>query len=168
MNKSETDTTRHKLHFDSPIGTICIEDDGEALCALYLDNGADLSSDIESDLLIRTKAEVLEYFAGTRQEFDIPLNPRGTEFQRKVWNALRKIPYAHLCSYSDIAKEIGSPKSCRAVGGANGKNPIMIIIPCHRVIGKGGSLVGFSAGMEIKKYLLALEEKAVMSADTAI
>ncbi len=150
----------HRLHFTSPIGTLCVEDNGgKALTALYLDNDGDTSGDCESELILRTKAEVLEYFNGKRQEFDIPLDPSGTDFQLKVWNYLRKIPYAQTCSYSDIAKDIGRPKACRAVGGANGKNPIMIIIPCHRVIGKSGDIVGFSAGVEIKKYLLALEEK---------
>lgn len=168
MKKPEIKSTKRKLHFNSPIGTICIEDDGEALTALYIDNGVESFCDVESELLIRTKSEIQEYFAGKRHEFDIPLNPRGTEFQRKVWSALQKIPYAQTCSYSDIAKDIGNPKSCRAVGGANGKNPIMIIIPCHRVIGKGGSLVGFSAGMEIKKYLLALEEKSAIPNYTAV
>lgn len=149
----------HRLHFTSPIGTLCVEDNDKALTALYIDNSGDTSGDCESELLLRTKAEVLEYFNGKRQEFDIPLDPSGTGFQLKVWNYLRKIPYAQTCSYSDIAKDIGRPKACRAVGGANGKNPIMIIIPCHRVIGKSGDIVGFSAGVEIKKYLLALEEK---------
>lgn len=150
----------NRLHFTSPIGTLCVEDNGgKALTALYLDNDGDTSGDCESELILRTKAEVLEYFNGKRQEFDIPLDPSGTDFQLKVWNYLRKIPYAQTCSYSDIAKDIGRPKACRAVGGANGKNPIMIIIPCHRVIGKSGDIVGFSAGVEIKKYLLALEEK---------
>ncbi|MCQ4022302.1 MULTISPECIES: methylated-DNA--[protein]-cysteine S-methyltransferase [unclassified Ruminococcus] len=158
MAQSEYGNIKHKLHFNTPIGTLCIQDDGKALTALYIDSSGDTSGDFESDLLKRTKIQIMEYFDGIRQEFDIPLNPKGTQFQLNVWSSLQKIPYAQTRSYSDIAGDIGRPNSCRAVGGANGKNPIMIIIPCHRVIGKSGSLVGFSAGMEVKKYLLALEQ----------
>ena len=90
--------------------------------------------------------------------FDLPLAPKGTEFQQKVWSALQKIPYGEVCTYKDIAVAIGNPKGCQAVGGANGKNSIAIIIPCHRVIGKNGKLVGYAGGMENKKFLLELEK----------
>lgn len=100
----------------------------------------------------------MEYFNGQRKSFDLPLNPKGTEFQKKVWNALLNIPYGSTCSYKDIAVNIGNEKACRAVGGANNKNPIFIIIPCHRVIGKNGSLVGYGGGLDIKLKLLELEQ----------
>lgn len=155
----------NRLHFTSPIGTLCVEDNGgKALTALYLDNDGDTSGDCESELLLRTKAQVLEYFDGRRQEFDLPLNLSGTEFELKVWNALLEIPYGEIRSYADIAAAIGKPKASRAVGGANSKNPIMIIVPCHRVIGKNGAYVGYSAGENakagiwIKEFLLKLEQ----------
>ncbi len=100
-----------------------------------------------------------EYFAGTRQVFDLPLEPAGTAFQIAVWNALRKIPYGETRSYAEQAQMIGNPAAVRAVGGANGKNPISIIIPCHRVIGKNGSLTGFGGGLPVKKFLLDHERR---------
>lgn len=148
----------HRLHFDSPIGSICIEDDGDALCSLYLDDSSGEYSDTSSELLYKTKTELLEYFEGNRHEFDIPLHFYGTDFQVKVWEALTKIPYGTVVSYADIAKAIGNPKACRAVGGANRQNPIMIIAACHRVVAKSDGLGGFSVGVEIKKKLLAIEK----------
>ena len=103
--------------------------------------------------------QLKEYFAGERQLFDVPLDiPFGTAFQRKVWTALQTIPYGETISYQGIAEQIGHPQAVRAVGGANGKNPISIIIPCHRVIQKDGKLGGYSSGLDMKQYLLQLEE----------
>lgn len=101
--------------------------------------------------------ELSEYFAGTRTTFTVPLHLQGTEFQLKAWNALRSIPYGETRSYSEIAEMIGNPKACRAVGGANNKNPVMLFVPCHRVVGKSGALVGFTGGLDTKKYLLEME-----------
>ncbi len=98
-----------------------------------------------------------EYFTGDRQRFEVKMNPKATDFQRKVWQELQQIPYGKTASYGEIAKRIDNPKACRAVGGANGKNPIPIIIPCHRIIGNDGSLTGFGGGLELKKKLLRLE-----------
>jgi O-6-methylguanine DNA methyltransferase len=98
-----------------------------------------------------------EYFAGRRRDFDLPLAPRGTEFQLKVWEELRRIPYAQTISYGELARRLGDPNLTRAVGAANGANPISIIVPCHRVIGANGSLVGYGGGLPIKKALLELE-----------
>jgi methylated-DNA-[protein]-cysteine S-methyltransferase len=98
-----------------------------------------------------------EYFRGERRTFDLPLAPRGTEFQMDVWRALQRIPYGETRSYSGIAREIGRPAAVRAVGAANGANPIPIVIPCHRVVGSNGSLTGFGGGIETKRWLLALE-----------
>lgn len=106
-----------------------------------------------------TVAEQLRaYFEGTLQLFDLPLAPRGTAFQQRVWSGLREIPYGETISYADLAVRIGSPQACRAVGLANGANPIPIVIPCHRVIGRNGSLVGYGGGLAIKQWLLALEQ----------
>jgi methylated-DNA-[protein]-cysteine S-methyltransferase len=103
------------------------------------------------------------YFAGTLRAFDLPLVPEGTAFQQRVWSCLRAIPYGATTSYGEIALRIGSPRACRAVGMANGQNPISIVIPCHRVIGKDGSLVGYGGGLEVKRRLLALERARIGS-----
>ncbi len=99
-----------------------------------------------------------EYFDGKRKSFDLPLEPQGTEFQKKVWAALLEIPYGETRSYKDIAERIGNPKACRAVGGANNKNHIVVIIPCHRVIGAYGGLVGYGLGLPMKQQLLDIEK----------
>ncbi len=112
-----------------------------------------------SPLQEETARQLREYFEGKRKKFDLPIEPEGTEFQRRVWKALLKIPYGETKSYQEIAQEAGSPKGFRAVGMANHKNPIIIVIPCHRVIGKDGSLTGYGGGLELKEELLALEKK---------
>ena len=111
----------------------------------------------EHPVLVETERQLGEYFAGTRTAFDLPLDPVGTEFQRRVWRALLAIPYGQTRSYADIARQVGSPTAVRAVGAANGKNPISIVTPCHRVIGSTGQLTGFAGGLETKAYLLRLE-----------
>ncbi len=115
----------------------------------------------ETELLLRAKGQLEEYFAGTRQTFDLPLNAKGTEFQQKVWAQLQLIPYGETSSYGQIAAAIGNPNASRAVGGANNKNPIGIIIPCHRVIGANGALIGYAGGLDVKETLLALEKMNV-------
>ena len=102
--------------------------------------------------------QLSEYFSGSRQEFDLTISPKGTVFQQRIWQELQKIPFGRTASYGDIARRVGNPKASRAVGMANSKNPIPIIVPCHRVIGKDGSLTGFGGGLEIKKQLLKLEK----------
>lgn len=148
---------KNRYHYEVPIGRICIEDDGEAIIGLYLDDKPIDDSENETELIKETYIQINEYFEKKRREFEIPIKLYGTEFQNKVWNALYVIPYGKTCTYKDIATAIGNPKAVRAVGGANNKNPIMIIVPCHRVIGADGSLVGFGAGIEVKRYLLNLE-----------
>ncbi|MGE0528146.1 MAG: methylated-DNA--[protein]-cysteine S-methyltransferase [Bdellovibrionales bacterium] len=108
-------------------------------------------------ILMRAEKQLDEYFAGKRKIFDVPLAPEGTEFQKRVWAQLLKIPYGECISYGEQARRLGQPKSARAVGSANGKNPIGILIPCHRVVGTTGNLTGFAGGIEIKRYLLQLE-----------
>ncbi len=112
----------------------------------------------ENDFSHKVSKELDEYFEGKRKSFDIELAPIGTDFQKKVWDALLKIPYGATCTYKDIATAIGNPNASRAVGGANNKNPIPIIIPCHRVIGANKALVGYAYGLEMKRYLLDLEK----------
>lgn len=119
---------------------------------------ADVKPD-ECSLLARARQQLIEYFAGTRQQFDLPLRLTGTQFQSKVWTALTEIPYGRTCSYGDIARQLGQPHAMRAVGAANGRNQIPIIIPCHRVIGADGSLGGFSSGLWRKQILLELEAR---------
>ena len=107
--------------------------------------------------------QLQEYFAGKRRDFDLPLDPHGTEFQLKVWEQLKRIPYGETRTYAQVAEAVGSPKGFRAVGLANNKNPLPIVVPCHRVIGAGGKLVGYAAGIKIKRYLLELEGVDVSS-----
>ena len=113
----------------------------------------------ETELLREADRQLREYFAGQRQEFALPLRLRGTDFQKRVWQALCRIPFGQTVSYQEIAEWVGSPKACRAVGQANHCNPISIVVPCHRVIGKSGDLTGYGGGMAMKEYLLALEKR---------
>lgn len=117
-------------------------------------------------LLLRAAEELDEYFAGRRRDFTLPLAPRGTVFQQAVWKALRSIPYGQTRTYGEIARQIGHPRACRAVGMANHRNPIAIVIPCHRVIGNDGSLTGYAAGVGIKAQLLALERRYSAAPDS--
>ncbi|HEV7230833.1 MAG TPA: methylated-DNA--[protein]-cysteine S-methyltransferase [Bacteroidia bacterium] len=110
-----------------------------------------------SDMLSLCRLQLDEYFGGKRTVFDVPLDLQGTEFQVRVWNELLRIPFGETVSYLHIANALGDPKSTRAVGNANGKNPVPVIVPCHRIIGAGGSLVGYSGGIEKKKWLLEFE-----------
>jgi len=115
-----------------------------------------------ADRVVRTaERQLTEYFAGDREEFDLPLDPNGTPFQMRVWRALLQIPYGETVSYGELARRIGRPKAQRAVGAANGSNPLPIIVPCHRVIGSNGSLTGYGGGLDIKRHLLDIESAAV-------
>lgn len=146
----------NKESFDSVIGRIVVEDDGSFVTRVYVDN-AFIGSGDNSRLFIAAKTQLEEYFCGKRREFDIPLKLNGTEFQKTVWNALLTVPYGKTASYKDIAAMIGKPKAARAVGGANNKNPIIIIVPCHRVVGVNGDLTGYAYGTDIKQKLLDIE-----------
>jgi O-6-methylguanine DNA methyltransferase len=125
-------------------------------------NPAELSVS-KTPLLREAKEELIEYFAGKRRVFDLPISLSGTDFELSCWEALRAIPYAKTQSYADIARAIGRPRAFRAVGGANHRNPIAIIVPCHRVVGSDGSLVGFGGGLDVKKFLLDLERSNASS-----
>lgn len=147
---------RKRFHYDSPIGMLCIETEENTITGLYLDDRQEADEE-ETELHKEAYRQLKEYFSKKRTEFDLPIKVTGSEFQTKVWGALRKISYGKTCSYADIARAIDNPKACRAVGGANNKNPILIVIPCHRVINADGTLGGFGAGIEVKKMLLSLE-----------
>lgn len=146
----------------SPIGTLTLIAEEVALVALTVgeENSPLLEIAKKNDnhpILLEAEAQLKEYFAGKRKNFDLPLCPSGTEFQNKAWKALSKIPYGNIWSYGQQAQYLKAPKAQRAVGGANGKNPIPVIIPCHRVIGSTGKLTGFSGGMGMKIFLLKHE-----------
>lgn len=148
--------------YSSPIGNLLLSGDGTFLEQLLLPNRTatltipeDWREDIDGFPEVTKQLD--EYFSGTRKTFSLPLNPLGTPFQKSVWAELQNIPYGATAHYGEIASRINNPKACRAVGLANGRNPIPIIIPCHRIIGKDGSLTGFGGGLELKKKLLELE-----------
>ena len=153
------------LHtFDSPIGPLVLAAHRDALVALHLPQSSDAAPTGTprcTPILARTATQLAEYFAGTRTAFDLVLAPAGTEFQRTVWTALRSIPYGITRSYGELARAIERPTASRAVGAANGRNPIAVIIPCHRVIGASGALTGFGGGLPAKQFLLALERGRV-------
>jgi methylated-DNA-[protein]-cysteine S-methyltransferase len=119
-------------------------------------------------ILLETERQLHEYFAGARKQFELPLELWGSEFQKRVWRALKEIPFGETRSYLNVAKTIGSPKASRAVGAANGKNPLSIVVPCHRVIGTGGRLTGYAGGLETKAKLLALEARARQRAASTV
>ncbi|MFR0713416.1 methylated-DNA--[protein]-cysteine S-methyltransferase [Enterobacterales bacterium BD_CKDN230030183-1A_HGKHYDSX7] len=148
----------------SPVGMLTLVARGDCLAAVLWEDErenrvrlGDLYRDDGHPVLLQTARQLGEYFASGRQRFDLPLDFAGTAFQRRVWAALLTIPFGETRSYSDIARQIGNPSAVRAVGAANGRNPISIIAPCHRVIGASGGLTGFAGGLPAKQYLLALE-----------
>lgn len=150
-----------QMIYQSPIGTVVIVEENAAITAIrFLEEGAAPAMYTETPLLKRASQQLAEYFAGQRVSFDLPLAPQGTPFQLSVWAALQTIPYGAVCSYGDIARQIGNAKAYRAVGNANNRNPIAIVIPCHRVIGANGKLVGYGGGLDKKEMLLALEQQA--------
>lgn len=153
------------IEMASPVGTLKLVANETALVAVLWENEnpkrvrlAELVEQADHPVLLETQKQLTEYFAGKRQQFDLPLDFAGTEFQHKVWQALLSIPFGETRSYCDIAEQIGNVKAVRAVGAANGKNPISIIAPCHRVVGTNGKLVGFAGGLDNKDILLRLEK----------
>ena len=144
--------------FESPIGTLYIGEEKGYI--VYLSKTEPQNAQKGISILLLTAASMLrEYFAGKRKDFPLPLKAEGTEFQQSVWRALLKIPYGETKSYKQVAEMTGNEKACRAVGMANHNNPIMILIPCHRVIGSDGSMTGFGTGISDKEYLLKLESE---------
>ncbi|WP_291648235.1 methylated-DNA--[protein]-cysteine S-methyltransferase [Clostridium sp.] len=150
------------FYYETIIGEIGIADNGKGITNICIKNKLKIEKDMEirETKLIKEAANQLnEHFSGDRIDFSISLNPEGTEFQRKVWNELIKIPYGETRTYKEIAEKIGNSKAARAIGMANNKNPILIIIPCHRVVGKNKSLVGYAGGLEMKEKLLQIEHR---------
>ena len=154
------------MEMPSPVGILKLVATENALVAVLWENEnpkrvrlAELIEQVDHPILLETQKQLCEYFAGTRQQFDLPLDFEGTVFQKKVWQALLAIPFGETRSYRDIAEKVGNIKAVRAVGAANGKNPISIIAPCHRVVGVNGKLVGFAGGLNNKEILLGLEKQ---------
>ena len=151
-------------HYASPVGTLQLVASDAGLAAILWENddpdrvrlGA-MTERPDHPVLVETKRQLGEYFAGTRTRFDLPLDFHGTDFQKSVWAALLRIPFGETRTYAEIARELDRPTAFRAVGAANGKNPISIVAPCHRVIGTDGALTGFAGGLEGKAFLLELE-----------
>jgi methylated-DNA-[protein]-cysteine S-methyltransferase len=152
----------------SPVGKLKLVATSKALVAILWEQEHPdrvkldtMNLDPQHPILIEAERQLSEYFAGKRIQFDLPLQLDGTEFQKKVWQALRDIPFGKTRSYLDLARTVGSPNASRAVGAANGKNPLSIVVPCHRVVGSNGALTGFAGGLETKATLLALEARSV-------
>ncbi len=174
LHTNSSDTAESSMLVPSPVGELLVTASGVGVTAILFDAHRGESADrlraraveaagarsAESDaMLARARRQLEEYFAGERRAFDLPLAAAGTDFQQKVWAALLEVPYGATASYGDIARRIGAPSAVRAVGAANGRNPISIVVPCHRVIGSSGSLTGYGGGIERKRFLLALEAR---------
>lgn len=142
--------------YETRVGKITIIDENDCVTGVLFGERP-LGEMKETPLIRKTYGQLCEYFDGKRKVFDIPLNFKGTDFQKKVWHALTTIPYGKTWSYKELAVAIGNEKACRAVGMANNKNPIAIIVPCHRVVGSNGKLVGYAAGLDVKQILLNIE-----------
>lgn len=151
---------------DSPVGKLTLVARENRLAAILWENDkpnrvklGSMTEDDANPVLLEAKTQLSEYFSGEREHFELPLDFAGTEFQMQVWNALLTIPFGETRSYLQIAVQLGNPKAVRAVGAANGKNPISIVAPCHRVVGASGALTGFAGGLDAKAYLLKLESR---------
>lgn len=151
-------------YLQSPLGKIGITEEHNHITNVFFESDEPLKekfSEKETPLLELAKKQLSEYFSGTRKSFQLPLAPQGTDFFQRDWAQLQEIPYGTTCSYKDIATALGNPKACRSVGMANNRNPIAIIIPCHRVIGANGNLVGYAGGLHLKTFLLELEQRYI-------
>lgn len=147
-----------EAYIQSPLGITLIEGDGEGVSKISVLDDKDIKqSETIPQELQEAAQQLQEYFNGTRTDFSFKLNPQGTDFQKKVWNALLEIPFGKTTSYQDLSIKLGDIKAIRAVAGANGKNPLWIVVPCHRVIGSDGSLTGYAGGLWRKKWLLEHE-----------
>lgn len=165
---SPTDSLSEPLYTayaDSPLGLLMIRASDQAIIEL-LPVSRKEQEIRENSLTSQCRKELSQYFAGKRKNFTLPLRPRGTPFQKKIWTVLQTIPYGCTMTYKEIAEKAGNPKAVRAAGTACGKNPLPILIPCHRVIGSNGSLIGYAFGLPAKKYLLSLEKNDIAPKDT--
>jgi methylated-DNA-[protein]-cysteine S-methyltransferase len=155
----QSNTLYNTCIINTPLGSMIAVTDGKGITSLDFTDDVSMCDNSDHPLLLQLEKELGEYFVGKRAFFSLPLNPKGTPFQKSVWETLCTIPYAETISYATEAKHFGNPKAIRAVANANGRNPISILIPCHRVIATGGGLGGYSGGIEKKEFLLALEKK---------
>jgi methylated-DNA-[protein]-cysteine S-methyltransferase len=164
-------------HMESPVGRLRLESEGEAIVGIYFPDhrvprhrqqpeDAQAEEHSQVPVLLDATRQLQEYFGGWRQQFDLPLAPQGTDFQKQVWDELRQIPFGQSISYGELARRIGNEKAVRAVGLANGRNPISLVVPCHRVIGANGSLTGYGGGLERKAFLLKLEGCSEVNLET--
>lgn len=145
--------------YDTPVGKLCIGEENGSITRVTWSKVPGEYILKETELILNCKRQLEEYFTGERKAFCLPLGPKGTDFQQRVWKALQEIPYGETRTYGEIAAAVGNPKAARAVGMANNRNPIGIIVPCHRVVGANGKLVGYAGGMEKKEWLLELEKQ---------
>lgn len=152
---------------DSPLGPLVLVSDGRALTAILFGDRSDAKRVCgptvvkdDAEPFAQARRELAEYFSGRRREFEVPLAPHGTMFQTRVWEALRRIPHGTTTTYGEVARQIGAPAAVRAVGAANGRNPLAIVVPCHRVVGSDGTLTGYAGGLERKQALLEIEGAA--------
>lgn len=158
----------HTKTIDSPVGKLKLVASDRGLVAILWHNEnprrvrlATHTEDAHHPILTKTESQLAEYFAGRRQHFELPLDPQGTPFQRAVWDALLAIPFGETRTYGQLARQLGNPNATRAVGAANGRNPIAIVVPCHRVVGSTGKLTGFAGGLDAKSLLLDLETRSL-------
>jgi methylated-DNA-[protein]-cysteine S-methyltransferase len=162
---SNTIVTRAHVSVDSPVGPLTLVAERGKITGLYMDaqrhapdqGELGVPGDPADEPFASAAKQLAAYFSGELTEFDLPLAPAGTQFQQRVWEALREIPYGQTVSYGQLARQIGSPAASRAVGLANGRNPIAVVVPCHRVVGADGSLTGYGGGLDRKRFLLDLE-----------
>lgn len=162
-DRKEMNGLGNVFYYETALGTIGIAETNDQITHLYFEAEKFPANDYEmkeTPVLAEAGKQLKEYFEGRRSAFDLPLAPAGTEFMRRVWNALQEIPYGETRSYKEIAAMAGNSKACRAVGMANNRNPISIFIPCHRVIGADGTMVGYGGGLDKKVFLLDLEKKS--------
>lgn len=154
-------------YFSSPVGLLQLEGTATCLTSLTVcrEKAPRPGAGASCPLLDRAVGELESYFSGARRVFDIPLDPAGTAFQKRVWAAISQIPYGRTLTYGQVAAAVGAPGACRAVGMAAGRNPILLLVPCHRVIGADGSLTGYAGGLEMKRALLALEAGHIPEAE---
>jgi methylated-DNA-[protein]-cysteine S-methyltransferase len=152
----------------SPLGDLTLVADDGVLAGVYFDQHTRRPDPLrfgtrDDSVFTAATAQLAQYFAGTRTRFELPLAPRGTPFQRQVWQLLREIPYGETRSYGALARQLGNPHLAREVGAANARNPLSIVVPCHRVVGADGKLVGYAGGLDRKRFLLALETRCLMA-----
>lgn len=157
---SENPIERAFCYLETPIGTLRIAESEKGILSLHFDDSVQTPPTMRGLYLDDACRQLSEYFSKKRRSFELPLDLRGSQFQKRVWSELQRIPYGQTRSYGEIAENVGNPKAARAVGLANNRNPILIIIPCHRVVGKDKKPVGYAGGIERKKYLLELEREA--------